>query len=289
MISKEQEDIIIKIEELQASLIANMDAALPNIFTQLSNEVVGIVSELSLDPRDRAKTLRETINLKRKISDALINNKDYQKQVSEIISGYAILASLTDDYMSLILDDYSKKKALYREILNANINLTKDMLLGAQIRDNFATSIQEVLKSYVSGVGSSTELQKTLRQYIKGTAAEKPFLERYIKQTTSDAVMVFNREYLNAISDDLNVEYFLYAGIIVTDSRPFCKARSGRAFTRKQVEKWADLGKWLGRMPNTTKTTIFSYCGGYNCQHELYPISLEQYQDFKKRGMVGVK
>jgi hypothetical protein len=289
MLSKDQEDIIIKIERLQASLIAEMDNALPKIFTQLSDNVVGLVSELSLDPDDRAKTLRETITLKRKISDTLINNVAYQAAVSNLIGGFEKLSALTDDYMSLIIDGYDRKKALYNSILKVNIEQTKDLLLGAGVRDNFGAAIQEVLKSYVSGVGTTPELQKTLRAFIKGTPTQKPYLERYIKQTTSDAVMVFNREYINSISDDLNVEYFLYAGIIVTDSRPFCKARSGRVFTRKEVESWASLGKWEGRMPNTTKTTIFSYCGGYNCQHELYPVSLEQYQDFKNRKMVGIR
>ena len=266
-----------------------MGAALPKIFTQLSDEVVGLVSELSLDPDDRAKTLRESITLKRKISDALVENTSYQAAVGSLLLGFEKMANVTDDYMSLTLDDYKRKKDLYNAILRVNVEQTKSLLLGAGIRDNFGNAIQEVLKSFISGVGTTPELQKTLRAFIKGSAAQKPFLERYIKQTTSDAVMVFNREYINAISEDLNIKHYLYAGIIVQDSRDFCIARAGRAFTRKQVEDWASLGKWQGRMPNTTKTTIFSFCGGYNCQHELYPISAEQYQDYKKGKRVGVR
>jgi hypothetical protein len=289
MLSKDQEKLIIEIETLQSKLVADMGAALPKIFTQLSEEVISIVSDLSLDPNDRAKTLRETITLKRKISDALVENATYQAAVASVLGGFEKMAKITDDYMTTIIDGYGRKKDLYNAILRVNIDQTKNLLLGAGIRDNFSVAIQEVLKSFISGVGTSSELQKTLRSFIKGSSAQKPFLERYIKQTTSDAVMVFNREYLNTISEDLDVRFYLYAGVIVQDSRPFCIARTGRAFTRQQVEGWASLGKWQGRMPNTTKTTIFSYCGGYNCQHELYPISLEQYQDFKKRKLTGVK
>ena len=289
MIDKEQERLIIEIERLQEELIARMGNALPKIFNELADDVAGLVSELSLDPQDRARTLRETLELKRKIGDALVNNKSYLAEVSALIVGFDKMSAITDEYMSVIIDGYSRKKALYNAMLKINVDTTKNLLLGAGIRDNFSVAIQEVLKSFIAGVGTTKELQKVLRSFIKGTQTEKPFLERYIKQTTSDAVMVFNREYINAISDDLNVQHYLYAGIIVQDSRPFCKARSGRAFTRKQVESWASLGKWDGRMPNTTKTTIFSYCGGYNCQHELYPISVEQYADFKKRGSAGVK
>lgn len=289
MISKDQEKLIVAIERLHEALIADMESALPTIFSELSDEVASLVSNLSLNPDDRAKALREAITLKRKISDTLVENKNYQNAVASLLVGYQKMADITDDYMSLVIDGYDRKKALYNAILKINIDQTKSLLLGAGVKDNFGAAIQEVLKSYISGVGTSADLQKTLRKFIKGGAGQKPFLERYIKQTTSDAVMVFNREYINAISEDLNVEYYIYAGIIVQDSRPFCKARTGRAFTRGQVESWASLGKWEGRMPNTNKTTIFSYCGGYNCQHELYPISLEQYQDFKKKKRVGVK
>jgi hypothetical protein len=289
MISKDQEKIIIEIERLQAQLVADMEAALPAIFTQLSDEVIGLVSELSLDPNDRAKTLRETIALKRKISDTLVENAAYQAAVASVVGGFEKMAKLTDDYMGLILDDYTRKKDLYNAILRVNIDQTKNLLLGAGVRDNFGAAIQEVLKAFVSGVGTTPELQKVLRSFIKGSSTQKPFLERYIKQTTSDAVMVFNREYINSISEDLDIKHYLYAGIIVSDSRDFCKARTGRGYTRKEVEAWASLGKWQGRMPNTTKTTIFSYCGGYNCQHELYPISLEQYAALKKQKQTGVK
>lgn len=289
MISKDQEKLIVEIEKLQAQLVADMEAALPKIFAQLSDEVIGLVSELSLDPDDRAKTLRETITLKRKIADSLVENVTYQAAVASVVGGFEKIAKLTDDYMSLILDDYSRKKDLYNAILRVNIDQTKNLLLGAGVRDNFSGAIQEVLKAFVSGVGTSKELQKTLRTFIKGSATQKPFLERYIRQTTSDAVMIFNREYINTISEDLNVKHYYYAGVIVADSRDFCIARTGRGFTRKEVEDWASLGKWQGRMPNTNKTTIFSYCGGYNCQHELYPISLEQYQAMKKQKQTGVK
>lgn len=38
---------------------------------------------------------------------------------------------------------------------------------------------------------------------------------------------------------------------------------------------------WDGKMSGTNSTTIFSYAGGYNCRHKLYPVSEEQYNRAK--------
>ena len=98
-----QEQIIKKIEALQAKLEKEMAEALPEIFSQLSDEVIDLVGELSLDPDDRAKSLREMILLKRRIGDALVSNVVYQTSVKSLTDGFKELANLTDDYMGEVL------------------------------------------------------------------------------------------------------------------------------------------------------------------------------------------
>lgn len=289
MAEKNQEKIIKAIEALQAKLEAQMESALPEVFKQLSNEVIDLISELSLDPEDRAKNLIEIIALKRKIGDALVNNPLYQTQVQAITEGFKELANLSDDFMSTILDDYSRKQDLYKAILKANVEITKDALLGAGVRTNFEVAIRELLKANISGVGDKRDLRKVLTQFIQGTEAEKPFLQRYITQVTNDSVMTFNREYLNTISEDLDVEYYVYSGTIIGDSRPFCVARAGRSYTKAQVKSWGKLGSWQGKIPGTNEVTIFSYCGGYNCRHTIWPQSKVNYDNAVADGTAGMK
>ncbi len=200
MADKKQEKIILAIEALQAKLESQMESALPQVFKELSDDVIDLVSELSLDPEDRAKNLRDIIDLKRKIGDALVGNALYQSKVKEVLEGYKQLANLSDDFMSLILDDYNRKQDLYEAVLKANVNITKDALLGSGVRDNFSNAIRELLKANIAGVGDKKELRKVLTQFIQGSEAEKPFLQKYITQVTNDSVMIFNQEYLNTIS-----------------------------------------------------------------------------------------
>jgi hypothetical protein len=284
-----QAELIKKIQELQLAIESRMDEALPKIFAKLSNQVIDLASNLSLDATDRAKTLKEMIKLRKDIADTIINNSLYQAQVAEVLKGFEMLADLSNDYMSIILDDFKPKTELYKAILQTNIETTKNALLGAGIRDNFSTAIQEVLKDNIAGVGTRAKLNDTLRKFIEGTPENAPFLNRYIKQTTNDSVMTFNAEYIQTISDDLGVEYYLYAGTLIEDSRSFCQARSGRYFTTDEVKAWANLKGWQGRMAGTNSNTIFIYRGGYNCRHQLWPVAKEQYEQAQERGRAGLR
>jgi len=287
--AKTADQLIKQIQELQLAIETRMDEALPRVFAKLSDQVIDLASDLSLDPKDRARSLKELIKLKKDIANTIITNAPYQLQVAEVIKGFEMLAELSNEYITIAIGDFKPKKALYEAILETNIATTKDALLGGGISENFGTAIQEVLKDNIAGIGTRSELNKTLRKFIEGTDTDKAFLNRYIKQVTNDSVMTFNAEYIQTIAEDLDVEYYLYQGTLIEDSRPFCVSRAGRYFTTEQVKDWGDLGKWNGKNTNTNRTTIFIYRGGYNCRHQLWPVAKEQYESAKERGRTGLR
>lgn len=282
-------ELIKQIQELQLAIESRMDEALPRVFAKLSDQVIDLASDLSLDPKDRAKSLKELIKLKKDIANTIITNAPYQLQVAEVIKGFEMLAKLSNEYITIAIGDFKPKKALYEAILETNIATTKDALLGAGIRENFGTAIQEVLKDNIAGIGSRSELNKTLRKFIEGSPQDAPFLNRYIKQTTNDSVMTFNAEYIQTIAEDLDVEHYYYQGTLIADSRPFCVSRAGRYFTTDEVKAWPNLKGWQGRMSGTNSSTIFIYRGGYNCRHQLWPVSKEQYDAAKEKGRAGLR
>lgn len=282
-------ELIKQIQELQLAIESRMDEALPRVFAKLSDQVIDLASDLSLDPKDRAKSLKELIKLKKDIANTIITNAPYQLQVAEVIKGFEMLAELSNEYITIAIGDFKPKKALYEAILETNIATTKDALLGAGIRENFGTAIQEVLKDNIAGIGSRSELNKTLRKFIEGSPQDAPFLNRYIKQTTNDSVMTFNAEYIQTIAEDLDVEHYYYQGTLIADSRPFCVSRAGRYFTTDEVKAWPNLKGWQGRMSGTNSSTIFIYRGGYNCRHQLWPVSKEQYEAAKEKGRTGLR
>jgi hypothetical protein len=289
MLSDEQLAIIKSIQDLQDKLINDMDGKLPTIFKDLSDQVIEISNEFTFDAKERVANLQKLRKLKTQIADTIVNNTAYQLAVKEVLTGFKEIKKLSDSYYSALIDGYSAKSELYKQILESNIQTTSDLLLGAEIRSNFDNAITQVLKENIAGNTNRTNLQKVLREFIKGTPEQKAYLERYVKQTTNDAVMVFSREYNQVVSDDLNLQFYTYVGTRIDTSRPFCDARAGRFFKKSEVENWANLGNWQGRFPNTTKTTIFSYLGGYNCRHELYSCTKSQYRVAEKRGLTGLR
>lgn len=282
-LTPKQRAIIKQLGDLEVSLENGMAGSLPKVFATLSRDVQKVAMNLSLDPKNRAKTLMELIGLKRKMGDLVVNNPEYQKQVLNLTNEFKNIKNLTDQFIGSTMDDFVPTRKLYDAILKSNIAITKDALLGGGIVDNFGNAIQEVLKANIAGVSDRAMLMETLAKFIEGTPEQKPFLERYIKQTTNDSLMVFNREYLQTISEDLGMKHYFYQGTIIGDTRQFCQSRAGKAFTKEEVEKWASM-TWDGKMAGTNSTTIFSYAGGYNCRHKLWPISEEQFN--RIRGIV---
>ena len=288
MLSKEQSDIIKAIQDLQDKLINDMDGKLPVIFKDLANQVIEISNEFSFDAKDRVKNLQKLRVIKKQIADAIVENSAYQLAVKEVLTGFKEIKNLSDSYYSLLIDGYSAKQELYKQILESNIQTTSDLLLGAEIRSNFDNAITQVLKENIAGNTNRTNLQNVLREFIKGTPDQRAYLERYVKTVTNDAVMIFSREYNAVVSEDLNLQFFAYVGTRIDTSRPFCNARAGRYFKKSEIEAWASQN-WDGKIPQTTKTTIFSYLGGFNCRHEAYPILKSQYTAAEKRNLTGLR
>jgi hypothetical protein len=282
-LTPKQRAIVKQLGDLEVSLENGMAGALPKVFATLSRDVQRVAMNLSLDPKDRARTLRELIGLKRKMGDLVVNNPEYQREVLKLTNEFKNIKNLTDQFIGSTMDDFVPTRKLYDAILQSNIAITKDALLGGGIVDNFGNAIQEVLKANIAGVSDRAMLMETLRKFIEGTPERKAYLENYIKQTTNDSLMVFNREYLQTISEDLGMKHYFYQGTIINDTRQFCQSRAGKAFTKAEVEKWASLD-WVGKMAGTNSTTIFSYAGGYNCRHKLWPITEEQFN--RIRGIV---
>jgi hypothetical protein len=285
-LTPKQRAIIKQLGDLEVSLENGMAGSLPKVFATLSRDVQRVAANLSLDPNDRAKTLRELIGLKRKIGDLVVSNPEYQREVLKLTSEFKTIKNLTDQFIGSTMDEFVPTRKLYDAILQSNIAITKDALLGGGIVDNFGNAIQEVLKANIAGVSDRATLMETLAKFIEGTPQRKAYLENYIKQTTNDSLMVFNREYLQTISEDLGMRHYLYQGTIIGDTRQFCQSRAGKYFTKEEVEKWVSLD-WDGKMSGTNSTTIFSYAGGYNCRHKLWPISEEQYN--RGKGIVAPK
>lgn len=202
---------------------------------------------------------------------SLLVGGEYLNAVSQFISEFDQQAILVKDMYMIEFGTFSDK-ALYQQVLNSS-KLTTLGLFDVQAVDKAWTQpLKQIISDNVITKGSYNDLIGILKDFALGTPERDAALSRYVSLYARDSFNIFNRNYTLLISNDFDVQYYEYAGVILRDSRQFCKERVGRVYSRGEIESWASL-TWQGKNYNTDKTTIFSYLGGYNCTHTLIPRS----------------
>lgn len=173
-----------------------------------------------------------------------------------------------------------------RQLVRGSIEATRAALLGAELDTAIVNPIVRVLQQQALTGGSLGQMTRALEMEL--TAASRPV--RYVKQLMSDGAHMLIRQYANRLGDEIGLDHYYYAGTLIVTSRSFCKSRVGRAYTKKEVETWAGL-EWEGKISWTDKKSIFTLLGGYNCRHQLRPITkflfskLQKKQDDGKRDL----
>lgn len=233
----------ILINKNNLDLIAKIDADLKKVF--LNDEYLASVKKFASEFDKQA----------------VINNKLIKEGFGEIAE-----AAVSDAYVTI-----AKRSAV-------------TSLIGAPIDTEFIRPVQGLLENAVINGASLKETIEGIRTFIEGDAKNNSKLSSYVKQVTNDAFAISDRSYTSIVSDYLEAEWFYYAGGEVQATRCFCEERVGKYFHYKQIEAWGngeDLGKcnigggrWAGQIEGTNSKTIYSYLGGWNCQHSILPVSI---------------
>jgi len=284
MLSNEQEEIIRKIEELQLATEKAFIDKYPTIFRDLYADVLSVTSDVrfAASADSRAKQLYELMKIKKRIAAIVTENKEFQNAVKEVTDSFIEVRNLTDDYFRTIIDGYKPNQELYKAILKANVDATKDALLGAGIQEQFAAPITNLLRSTLTRKSTKEPFDVALRKLIEGFGEQKPVLEAALQRNARDGIQFFNANYLEVVSADLNISYYIYSGTVIGDSRSFCAARAGKIFKKSTVQGWAKLD-WTGKIAGTTAETIFTFRGGWNCRHQLWPSTKAAFTIQEKR------
>ena len=278
MIPQAQKDLIRKIEELQVRLEADFEAKYPTIFKDLYRDLLEVTAPIRFggSAETRAQELLKIIKLKKQIVATIGNNEAYNEAIKTFTDGYKELRDLTDEYFGLVIESYKPKQELYNALVKTAIENTKEAMLGAGVQASLADPIVSSLISSLSSKSEKTTFNVLLRDLINGNKEIKPILQSEITRLAGDSMMIFQRSYIDAVSSDLNISYFIYSGTTIKTTRAFCKSKVGRIFKKSEVESWANQ-QWGGKMPGTNKETIFNLAGGFNCRHTIWPATKAQY------------
>ncbi len=157
-----------------------------------------------------------------------------------------------------------------------------ETVIGDGLAPILYTPVRDALIDGIASGSTYSDLLDNLSRISIGDERLEGTLLRYSRQLVSDTLATTDRQFTQIIGDELGLQWFRYVGGKIKTTRCFCNERNGGYYHRKEIELWGqqmEIGKcrtdngWQGMFRGTNPETIFSWVGGYNCQHTLLPIS----------------
>lgn len=244
---------------------------------QILDDILAQISKLSLDSNGLIKmttgNLKIADAINEKLSEVFLKS-DYVEAVTDFATSFDIQKNVTDKYFEKAFPDFESS-----EFADGVFNAVKKNAVESLAQSTVTTKFLEPLKQQIDQIVTSgmdfKDATKLIREYAIGDGENVGKLLQYSKQIAYDSIAKADRAYTSAIADDLGSEWFYYAGGLIPTSREFCIKRDQQYFHYLEVESWASQS-WQGKMENTTAQNIYENLGGYNCNHALIPVSIDQ-------------
>lgn len=159
--------------------------------------------------------------------------------------------------------------------------------------------VKKLAAQAVTGQFRMKDFVRGLNTLIVGEDGKPGGLERQFNRYAHDLYMQYDSAYSTALADATGMNYFIYQGGTVKDSRDFCVANNNKVFKREDAEKWRTWTPSQGVYPEGYKvkqkdqSAVPSYLdypgydpltdrGGYNCRHYIGWITDSIAQRMKK-------
>lgn len=223
----------------------------------------------------------------------LILTEDYLSEVKEFAQAFKDVSSLQNEFWKSVEAKF-KPSSILKEIQSQAIGDTVNKLTEQGIGLNVTSTIEDVLRANITSGGPYKDFIKQFRELIVGTNETEGIVAQRAKQVTTDAIHQYNANYTQIISSDLGYEWFAYQGSDIKTTRPFCDAMSDRRYFHVseipdllaaedlyytkdsqtlKVQIYPKTGLPAGMIPGTNPENFFIRRGGYNCGHQIRPVS----------------
>lgn len=268
-----KEIIRLKIDRLD-SIPDQFVGVTEKIQIKLLKEALDIISQMENMNGQLLSSLKNFQLIERlsTILQSSLSEGEYSQALHDYARELLRQGALTNQYYEMAFTDEFVFTPEYKIIQENAIKQTLSQFGTDAIQAQFIEPLKQQLGAVITSGSSMTEAIQNMTDYITGTPEVDGRLLRYVKQTAYDGFAIADRQYTTAVSNDLEAEWYLYEGGVLRDSRPFCVERHGHYYHIKEIEKWANLD-WQGKRAGTNASTIFVFCGGYNCKHSLLPVS----------------
>lgn len=245
-----------------------------NSLVKLQDNIIDNLARIITDKTGRVEglktNLKQTQAIHRKIENLFAN--DFSNDMKRMINDFDSVEQIIEQSFG-----YLDESVKFTSIDRKTMAVLKDgywqqyLSLGTTKKNQ----IIQAMYDHVIANSSFSELVSMVRGAVIGeTSVVGTPLSVYAKTYANDFIMNFHNEVNLTKAQNAGLNYFLYVGNIIRDSRPFCKARAGKYYTANQINSWRY--RWKGK-----SGPAMTHRGGYNCRHHWQPI--------RKEWMEGVK
>lgn len=306
-------DQIRKISNARASLLEQLTNELYQLITDagynLYRDIIRqyLMRELSITEDGKLKNLAGNYSSVSRIDP--IFNRVFQKETREkvikhIMRGTESINRINTRYFNLFDAEAVKDLASAIEkkiLLNYGID-TIGKFKGEGILNDVFTSNEPLnkIKNLIHQAIASESAILDLEGSLKSSIIDDDILRRYMDNTQITNVYDrYDRQTTREYSTAMGLDYAIYQGGIIKDSREFCEVRNGLVFTREEIQKFGtsadtyggytnkSTGDFKGKFKPSTKVyDPETDLGGYNCRHHLgwitYELAVQLRPDLRK-------
>lgn len=282
-INKILSEKINRLNNVPEKFISGVSKSQRELIGQIENELLKLDTEGNVILLNE-KNMSIINSLGKKIDDTVFND-EYTKSLTEFIGEFKKQSILNNKYFQEINVGF-KDEAIYKTTLEATQKNALQLLGQDAFTQTVNAPLTQMLQASISNQVSFADTLASIRLFIEGNDEVDGKLLSHVKRIAKDSFTASDRTYTNTVANSLGLEFYRYGGGATADSRPFCLERLGKYFHKREIEGWGmgdkccgldwpQSGKWAGRNANTNKSTIFTFAGGYNCDHPIIPVSLK--------------
>jgi len=244
-----------------------------DIFRTLLSQLKDLKLTTDGQIKQTVQNLRKADQVRRTV-EQIVLNPDYEKNVEQFLGTYNEVEQINTGYLKTIEKTFDPSDIRYQYLKDTSVELMVNSLTEQGVAENVIKPIQDVIRTSVTDGMFFDDMVDALRKNVKGDKEVMGLMQRYASQIMWDGVQEYNRNYSYTFAQGEDKEWFRYTSGLVRDSRDYCRRRQGRYFHRKEIED-VPSAQWSGKKKGTNSSTIFKYCGGYNCKHHYQPVLID--------------
>lgn len=268
----EELEFLEQAETKQEGLLATFMKNIKIVAKAFLDSILEIMDELEMTPESKMNDWK-TVTRYRLLLRTQLSNAGYDVAVDGLLNGMKEVTIQIESYYEPY--GMSKYSSFFHTAGGEALERVRKQLIDVIPETAFINPVSQALENAVMSGQSLTDLRKQVKEIIY--ADDLP--ANYVFNQAKQGLWMFHRNYSNSIGSALDLTHYYYDGVAVVHSREWCLKRKGKAFKKKEIEDWADED-WQGKIPGTTKESIFWLCGGYNCIDVLRPITEQLYNRF---------